>query len=361
MSTSAENTPQSQVVHFSATTRSGHSSGTSSKYPGLPVRKYTPYNKTPKSRRLGVRWKNVSGIRTPVQVTDTPELKDLVNKTWKVYKLSPLYNFSHRTTQLRSYARLLSAHIEAESLKGVAIGVNENEVADKVHISTFKGLAVSDADAEAVEIILKSKPKTGNGEPKVSLTAYLCSVGVDPETKSLMKSAFTYLPVMIVKGAVGLTGHLISWLQSQFDCHITPMSFCASDLSWVLATWAGYGREEGGTKPVELVYTVPKECEGLNTITMTIQATDCKDLWDCIHDSENEEFTIEEVVRFMKSIEAHFYHHFKIYLSALALKRVGTSIAMLGTEGRLKIFLKEHIHRVLQHVTELAFEQLDLP
>ena len=37
---------------------------------------------------------------------------------------------------------------------------------------------------------------------------------------------------------------------------------------------------EKKNKPVELLYAVPAECEGLSQITYTIDASDCKVLWD---------------------------------------------------------------------------------
>ena len=37
---------------------------------------------------------------------------------------------------------------------------------------------------------------------------------------------------------------------------------------------------ERKNKPVELLYAVPAECEGLSRITYTIDASDCKVLWD---------------------------------------------------------------------------------
>ena len=37
---------------------------------------------------------------------------------------------------------------------------------------------------------------------------------------------------------------------------------------------------EKKNKPVELLYAVPAECEGLSRITYTTDASDCKVLWD---------------------------------------------------------------------------------
>ena len=75
---------------------------------------------------------------------------------------------------------------------------------------------------------------------------------------------------------------------------------------------------------------------------------------ECVHNSDSDIFTEPEAQVFLKAIEVHFYHHFKIDLSAIPLTRVGTSVAFVGSEGRLKILHPDYVQHVLQQVMQTA-------
>ncbi len=75
-----------------------------------------------------------------------------------------------------------------------------------------------------------------------------------------------------------------------------------------------------------------------------------------VHDGESADITSDEVAAFIKALEAHFFHHFKIHLSGLSLSRIGTPLVYIGSEGRLKILSETAVHGVLQHITELAMD-----
>lgn len=244
-----------------------------------------------------------------------------------------------------------------ELRKGVAVA-SDTDKTNSVCFSLYKGLRSSQADREAIQITLtqKSNNVKDNGEPRVALTAVLCSVDCREDVTRAVCGPFSMLPIMLVKGPLGLTGHLIPWLQTQFDCKIDLAKFSPTCLSWMVAMWAGYTPEKGG-RAVELCYSVPKEVEGLSTITMTVDPKSCKTLWDSLHEETNQSFSENEVVTFIKSLETHFYHHFKVNLTAMSLTRIGTSTAYIGSDGRLKIFSADRLHQVLAHVTEAVVEQ----
>ncbi|XP_038066526.1 LOW QUALITY PROTEIN: centromere protein L-like [Patiria miniata] len=313
-----------------------------------PTRRHTPYTKTPKSRRL--HGKSSKLERTPVlPAGDTHSLKQLTSKTWHVYQVTPLNNFQHSAAALRKYSRHLSAALQAESHKGIGVDL-ESEIGDRAIFSIYKGLATSPDDPEAVELTIKAKGRS-RVSARIICNAILCSVG--SEHRDELAERLTMLPVLLVKGTAAVTRYVISWLQAQFDCHIRKMTFNPMALVWMVSMWAGISTGDK-SKTVELLYTLPKAVEGLSRITLTIDATDAKTLWDSVHDEESVDFTADEVTAFIKALEAHFFHHFKIHLAALTLSRIGTPIVYIGSEGRLKILSEKAIHAVLQHITELV-------
>ncbi|XP_013379335.1 centromere protein L-like isoform X1 [Lingula anatina] len=339
-------TPQSQII------TSGRGSRTGGSLAGHSVRsrrKHTPYMKSATSRRL-------AGVKPQDDQEEPPDFEGFLKKTWRLYKMTPMYNFSYDNRTLRRHSAVLSAFVEAESLKGAV--VSEGEVAGKAVISVYRGLRTNESDSEAIQILVKSKPSTGQGEAKVAVTAVLFGAGVNEDIQRRLPSSFTWLPLMMVKGPVGITSSVQSWLQSNFDCHITPMEFTSTDLSWMVAMWAGV-ETDIGHKPVELLYRVP-QVEGLSSITYTINAGDCKALWDSVHTEERDQFTVEEVEVFTKALESHFYAHFNIFLGHMHLSRAGTGIGLVSMDGKVKLFQNDHVLRMLSHFTQLATEQLDL-
>ncbi|XP_021365858.1 centromere protein L-like [Mizuhopecten yessoensis] len=322
------------------------------------TRRYTPYGRTPQSRRITVTEPRSRLQRTPtskrsgrrVEKDQQKDFKGLTLKTWRSFKLTPLYGFSTNPRDLKKIANVLSAHIEAEKRKGIFM---DNTLMGKAYISIYKDLKVTDVDPEAIQIIVKGK--TANGEDTIQLTAVLCGVDMqENHIKATMRENFTYYPVMLVKASVSLSNTVISWLEMQYDCKVTPLTLSSYDLAWVVSMWSGMKNENGKTKPVELLYSVPKECEGLTSINYSIDPEDCQDLWERIHDKDEVDFSSEEVQKFIRSLEAHFFRVFKVKISAMSLVRVGTPLCMVGTDGRLKIFLSDKIHVLLRHLTELA-------
>ncbi|KAL5022088.1 hypothetical protein ScPMuIL_001243 [Solemya velum] len=335
------------------------------------TRRYTPFTKTPKSRRLCISTAVRDIHRTPTPSQQTVDFKGLTNKTWKVYRLTPLYRFSAETKDQKWYGRLLSSHIETENQKSFVL---DEDIPEKAIFSWYKGLKVGPDDEEALQIIIKGKSRNGNGVDVIVLTAFLLCVDLEdnPVDKELQQH-FTYYPVMIVKGPVHSQNILTSWLERQFDCRVNPSTFSSLQLACIVAMWSGLCTKPiQKSKQVELLYKVPAECEGMSKITYSLCAQDCKDLWDSIHDSGSDEFTEVETQTFIRSIESHFYYyskfdslsiesHFyyysKIRLSAMQLYRVGTPVMMLGSEGRLKIFSSQHALIILRHLTELSVEK----
>ncbi|KAK7114847.1 centromere protein L-like [Littorina saxatilis] len=329
-------------------------------------RRTCPYRRTPRQRRLAGPKLSTSPVssgrlrRSPVtQNVEKPgALPGLTNKTWQVLYLSPLYKFSTQPQALKQYGRSLATFLVQEADKEIAV---DNGCTKQCVFSVYEGLRVNAADPEAIQILVTTKATNGNKKTnggQVLLTAVLCGIDLESNPCTGLKKHFTYYPILLVKSRVTLSALLKSWLQRHFDCRISPLMPTSMDLAWMVAMWSGTLAERKN-KPVELLYSVPEECEGLSRITYTINAEDCKTLWDSIRSKGSDDFTGEEVGAFVKSLEEHFYECFKVKLWKMELRRVGTPLAYIG-DGKVKIFSPENAWQVLRLLSELALEQFQL-
>lgn len=130
--------------------------------PSTSRRKYGSYRRTPGSRRIEPAERTYP--RTPgddeAADQDLPQFTGLISTTWHTYKLTPLYNFKAEVSYLKKYGRLLAAFIEAERRKGDAVDV-EGETADRIEMSFYRGLRVTQDDPVAVQILMRAQNKNG--------------------------------------------------------------------------------------------------------------------------------------------------------------------------------------------------------
>ncbi|XP_025115829.1 centromere protein L-like [Pomacea canaliculata] len=326
--------------------------------PCSSIRRVFPFKRTPHRRRIDdvQPTSNIDSTESqepkhPESASEGVSLPGLINKTWCVFYLSPLYGFSLDPQALKQYGRSLTTYFAQDRNKEITGDGNKKSCT----FSVYKNIKVGDADPEAVQILVTGKPPNGKKVGPVLLTAILCGVDIEVDPCVGFKEHFVYYPIMIIKARIILSSQLCSWLESHFDCRIAPLRPTSMDLAWMVGMWSGNvtGRK---SKPVELLYTVPEYCSGMTKITYTIDADDCKVLWDSIHTAESAEFTEEEVGTFMKSLEEHFYECFKVKLWKMQLTRIGTPLAYVG-DGRLKIFSAKEALQVLRFMSILAVEQ----
>lgn len=90
---------------------------------------------------------------------DPEHLALLVKLEWQLSYVTPLHRFRH--TQLKSYARQLSAFIAAEKLQGLAVEVGGPQNTFKVSLSVLPGLAETDEDPETVLIQVQAGLRRG--------------------------------------------------------------------------------------------------------------------------------------------------------------------------------------------------------
>ncbi|XP_014678430.1 PREDICTED: centromere protein L-like [Priapulus caudatus] len=311
-----------------------------------------------KSRLIGTASTKIGAsrrrTRTPRIQTEPETLlaAELVNKTWSIYKASPLYSFS--INLLKNYSKSLTVELEAAIKKGVAVGL-DSETTCKATFSVFEGFAYDQDGAQSVKLSVSAKRKQiSDNEPSEVLTLLL--TGRMNDASKSISGSFTCCPVMLTRGQVMFTDIVMAWMQNQFDCSIYRMSFSQYHLAWMVAMWAGILPENTSPKSVMLVYSVP-ETEGVDTLTLSINPHDCKRLWVSVHNADSSSFLESEVHTFHKSLELHFYQHFKIHLSCMQLSSIGTPIVFVSSEGKMKMYSVEHVDSVLQLLVDLIVEE----
>ncbi|KAH3778395.1 centromere protein L-like [Dreissena polymorpha] len=343
----------------------------------------TPY-RTPNIRRfgpLGTSWRTpvsrhaYSGSLHASTRTSTPlhpraslsmvtsrteieenNIKQLIGKQWHMFRLTPLFNFKSKKSDLSMYSKTLSSHIAAETKKGLFVDITEPGDAT---VNLFSGLDTGVDDPKAVLIEVKGKARNKT-EEKVVCQAVLFST--DLEFKPLRPEEldnFTYYSSMLIHGPVAVSDTVQNWLEVQFDCRVIKQTFTAQQLGFMAAMFTGLEEEH---KPVELVYKVPTEVEGLSEINYSTNATDCLRLWKQIRLPYEDRFTDEEAEMFISGLESHFYEIFNIKLSAMPLHHVSMAVISAGHDGKFKLTTKsiDNVLKVLRHLTDLALDNLKI-
>ena len=327
----------------------------------LTQRRYTPYTKsnlrtqvltkTPlphfhkKQSSKTQEAKRSSGRRRLQELTnDTTEdfSSRIVNRTWRVYRVSPLYCFKTDAKTLKLYEKRLNSILAVETC-----GTGEARSSVKMKASFTKLEADGDYGVEIKIRANEGKESAGKDE----LVAILCCGRNVNENTNTLNGDLTSLPVCLIKSTVLLKDTFLQWLENEFGCRACPLLFSPTDLAWLVSLCAGIGEP---TTSVEFTYAVPQVMSDLDTIYFKMDAKDARRIWDVIHDPKQPYFTSDEANRILNSFETHFYHHFKIHLNQMQLVTVGTSVAYIGQEGRVKILQEPYVHYILQQLSQLA-------
>ena len=305
------------------------------------------------SERLTSLKSRTSSVQNETQTKDL--FHDIIGKTLRVFQASPLYKFDF--CNVKNFTKQLSGFLQLETEKQLFVGAN-GEFKDqkyKTDIFVFKDISADETKLSAVKVTVEnftSKSTRAKSNSTAILTAMFCFVGNEETEDRRLQDHFTCLPVCLIKGPVDLARSLICWFEQKFDCRITPMTFSSMELGWYLSLWAGMS-SPGKSVAIELCYDAAN-VNGLSRILFSIEQKDAKELWENIHHSGSLIFTEEESVTFLKALESHFYHHFRINLEGLPVTRVRTAIAYIASEGRLKIVHPHYADHILEQLTRAA-------
>ncbi|XP_036409572.1 centromere protein L [Megalops cyprinoides] len=351
---SATMTPQNQTTRH----RRSKSYGRSRRSLGVDLT--TQFGCTP-GQLTTVRIPTSREIPKPRPVTeqlDPEQIALLVKKEWKLSYVTPLYQFRH--TMLKTYAKQLAAFIVAEKQQGVAVEVGP-ETGFKVVFSTVLGLAETKEDAETVFIQIHSKSAfaTEGEAAKLVWSGWLTCVCGDPEYLRSLPDGFVCLPLFCAGGAESLTAVVKSWFERTFDCCFGPLAIGSTSLRWLAALWTAC-HPNTSIRYLKLEWKIPAEPP--LDILYSVRPQDAWELWDSIRQEggARDSVDIEEVDRFTQGLEAHFFRHFRIYLSAGTLTKVSTALGSAHHEGKVRITCSDNITSVLTLLTECALLKMPI-
>jgi len=295
---------------------------------------------------------------------------------------------------LKRYARFICGHV-------IANQSNLNDMPNRVEMTPLKGLRGSRNDRIAIKVTVYS---TCGDQSRLVFTGILCGV----ETKELQLSSekATLLPVFLTQGAADVTDRVIFGLEKCFDCVIGPLVLPGDELGWMSSMWAGlevrqredhtniggdgsgevednpplekkgrYKKKAVSVKKGKLVvgdgkkiekrptvgdavkfwYTIPGDADGkLKHLTLSLPATNVKDLWLALHEESETEFTAMEMEAFHRSLSIHLSSLYDIDFTKLDLVQISLPFFQAHHSGRIRIQEEQHVKVVLRYLTELC-------
>ncbi|KAM4538199.1 centromere protein L [Fundulus diaphanus] len=332
---------QSTRSHFGVASRLGLT-------PGQTTHRFNTSRKAPKPQNI-------------TEKVSPEHLALLVKTEWHLCYVTPLYRFRH--TQLKSYARQLSAFIAAEKQQGLGVEVGGLQDTFKVSISVLQGLAETNDDPETVLIQVQSRPAFARqDEPlKTVWSGWLSCINGNPEYLHSLPKDFTCLPLFGSKGLEGLSSLVKSWLRSTFDCFCGPLDINQTTLQWLAALWTNC-HMESNIQHLKMQWTLPV-APPLH-VAYTVNSSDALALWRSVRKSRGADeeacIEIEEVTSFMEGLKSHFYRHFGVDLSAGDLSQVSTALGSAKVKGRMKISSSRYLISTLSLLTECAFLKIPI-
>eukprot|EP00037_Helgoeca_nana_P016714 m.157225 g.157225 ORF g.157225 m.157225 type:complete len:346 (+) comp23653_c0_seq3:3-1040(+) len=260
---------------------------------------------------------------------DAPPPEVLFNKSWRLFSSSPMFKFDSDAKTLKSYAKQFSAFLLAKRNHGGGVAVSGVSGAKLAKFSVLPGVSWTDDDPDAILV------EIDGAKPADSLQAILCSVNNSELGRPA--AGFVHFPLVLVKASSSTTQTFVNWLEKRFDCRLSNLELSPVDLKWIATEW-GAPSESAPAKiqrSLELTYRTPDGVNGINTITYATEAGTIREIRDSI--LEVYDTTVVEELQLIEAMEAHFFETFKIKLSTMTLARVGTYVAYVGQEGRLKL------------------------
>lgn len=159
-----------------------------------------------------------------------------------------------------------------------------------------------------------------------------------------VEPGFTSLPLLLSRGPQTLVSELRQWLQSSFDCHITPHCLESDDLCLLLGQFATAEKSGRGLGGVELVYKTPPTVtqEGLSTVSVSLPYESVVCAWERAGASDT-----ERRAGLVEVLQHHVKSQLGIKLQGMSLLRVSTPLLHAEATGRVKFPAKDPVIQVL--------------
>jgi len=262
-----------------------------------------------------------------VRCEDLLHVRDIANKTWNSHRISPLHGFlPDEEDVMEEYSASLSRHISVECVppKG------QRFISSIYPLESYDEVQGDEETSYAIVVGLENE--IDGSFDHFCLLAILCGIGSSKirEQAHMKEEGFAFFPILLTKGLKIVSVGVGDWLQKKFDCRISVLKFTPCSLAKMACVWAvALERDKATAQAFELKYTFPPYITGMKVLTLTIPASSMSSLYDAFKDSSGNEL--------LEGLEKHFFNHFRITLSSLMLTRVGTAMAYVSSEGRIKL------------------------
>ncbi|KAM9820364.1 centromere protein L [Neosynchiropus ocellatus] len=299
--------------------------------------------------------------------TEKVNVAQLTGQEWRLSYVTPLHQF--RFTQLKAYSRQLSAFILAEKQRGVAVDV-ELQGGFTVSFSMVDWLTNTEDNAETLFIQVNSKSLFGAADQaqKSVWRGWLSCNNGEPNYLNSLPRDLILLPLFGCSGSEAIGGLVKNWFQLNFDCCFGQLEINHTNLQWLAALWTN-SHNEMDIQKLEMVLTLP--VVPVLHVAYSVNSEDVWELWCSVRNNpreggggseaaDEEGIYIEEVLRFVKGLQTHFFRHFRLDLTAGNLSQVSTAVGSAKHGGRIKINKGKHLMTTLTLLTECALLKMPI-
>lgn len=274
---------------------------------------------------------------------DYDGLEDLIGKTWKVFRVSPLHNFQYTTTRMKQYGQRLREGL-ANLLTDSSVDVQY-----EASFSVADGLTLTENDSEAVKIMVNIAKRKNDEYLKSKY--YLGFLVCRGAPRALGEGSTVHLPVLLCCGTVRTTRAVHFLLQKLFDCSISAFQLSQEDLAWICTLQADEKGTSRETTQVEMVFTFP-QLSVKNTIQFKIPLKSLKYLWESIHDQNTECASYKEVKMFYQALQQQMIRVFQFNVASGQLVRIKTPLLTITNETKLRAQTGGILNDVLKFLYE---------
>ncbi|KAK6624834.1 hypothetical protein RUM44_011698 [Polyplax serrata] len=279
------------------------------------------------------------GIQKPivdVSVDDgqNTDFSDLLNKKWKAFRVSPLYNFN--AGRLKRYEKKVTQELNARRKFNSTV----------TYTCTFvlnEKLRLNQDCQEAVRVEVKSN------EAKIIYLGYFTS-WVEQKQES---PGFTILPILLVHSQGFEISNVHMSLCKIFDCDIQPVTFSFFAIITFFTNLLQNPRKSTdiSQEVLSLDYKIPC-CGPKDKLTVTLFLQDTIIVLATIIDTVREKYSkvknSELVMEFYNRILSHIYNVYNMELTLAELNKIVFPDAFITTDGQIKLSTDEVATVVLQ-------------
>ncbi|XP_057320074.1 uncharacterized protein LOC130664235 [Microplitis mediator] len=314
---------------------------------------YTPHSSARQKIRQQFNLIPLAAIDTDENDERSNVLQDLIKKTWYMWSVSTLFNFTWDNERvLKLYAKRLREEI--------ASILPHHDVAYEAKVTAEENNTTksNETDPPAIKIELFARKLTEE-VPNCIYTGLITSWGSTINDSENEKSA--NLPLLLCRGNKTAIRAVNKTLNVMFDCTIIPLLATEEDLQWLLPAILQHNKNNPTKGQVKLEYKL------LNTlitdsIGFTCDVSTLSDLWNAICDSSDDNDNDSEVL--LKPVQ--LFHEVLLRQTLVgAGLQLGLSKLFRMTFPTFKIMdnkiyakTTDDLHKILLYFNEKAFQIL---